>query len=470
MQEKPILEKAERIRDVIRYIKRFKNAAIVIHIDDDIIDSPLFVSHIRDIALIHQAGLRVIIVPGARKKINEALSQNGISWTYKNDCRITPSEAIPLIRNAAFDAANVVMTSLAGENLTAVIGNWVRARGKGVLSGIDFGTAGEIDKLDDSTIQTILSNGFIPIFPCIGWSLNGKPYNISSSQLATQIAIHLKADKLFFLLPNAELSEKYFTIPKDLGLSPEGCIPAMNLEEVDEFLRKNEILKQAPNDKSSSCQTQPLALSRSFRSDILFNKSKILSLLNLAKKAVKSGVTRAHILNGSIEGTLPCEIFSDLGSGTMIYASNYGKFRAMRREDVSAVLSLIRPFVEKGILLPRSKKQMELEYNDFIVYELDGAIRACAALHIYDRSQAEIAAVAVDENCSHIGVGPKMIEYLVEKAKTISIESVFILTTQTADWFEKQGFIPDEINTLPQKRLELWNPERGSKLFRLKLK
>ncbi len=445
MTTSPILEKAERIRDVIRYIKRFKNATVVIYLDDDIIDSPLFVSHIRDIALIHQAGLRVILVPGARRKIDEYLSKNGISWTYENGIRITPVEAMPLIKNAAFDAANVVMTSLAGENLTAVIGNWVRARGKGVLSGVDFATAGEIDKLDDNTIETILNNGFIPIFPCIGWSLNGKPYNISSAQLASQIATHLQADKLFFLLPDAELSAKNFTIPKELGLSPEGCVPAMNIEELDEFLELN------------NSQTND-------------SEQKIISMLELAKKSVESGVTRVHILNGSIEGTLPCEIFSDLGSGTMIYKSNYGKFRAMRREDISAVLSLIRPFVSKEILLPRSEQQMEAEYNDFIVYELDGAVRACAALHIYDRTQAEIAALAVDETCAHIGIGPKMIEYLIEKAKTVSIESVFILTTQTADWFEKQGFVADSIDTLPERRREKWNPKRGSKLFRLNLK
>ena len=450
MEEKSILEKAERIRDVIRYIKRFKNATVVIHIDDDIMDSPLLLSHISDIALINQAGLQVIIVPGARKKIDEVLSQNNISWTYKNGSRVTPPEAMPLIRNAAFDAANIIMTSLAGENLTAVIGNWVRARGKGVLAGVDFGTAGEIDKLDDETIKTILDSGFIPIFPCIGWSLNGKPYNISSSQLAAQIATHLKADKLFFLLPNAELSEKYFELPKELGLSPEGCVPAMNIEELDKFLEKNKSKKNISHETSSPTE-------------------KILSMLQLAKTAVESGVTRVHILNGLIEGTLPCEIFSDLGSGTMVYKSNYGKFRAMRREDISAVLSLIRPFVKKEILLPRSKQQMETEFNDFIVYELDGAIRACAALHIYDRSQAEIAALAVDETCAHIGIGPKMIEYLIEKAKTISIESIFILTTQTADWFEKQGFVPDKIETLPEKRRNLWNPKRGSKLFRLRL-
>ncbi len=443
MEESAIIEKAERIRDVIRYIKRFKNASIVIHIDNEIIDSPLFVSHIRDIAMIHQAGLKVIIVPGARIKIDNILAQNKISWTYKNGIRITTPETISLIKNAAFDAANIVMTSLAGENLTAVIGNWVRARGKGVLSGIDYGTAGEIDKLNDEAINTVLESGFIPIFPCIGWSLNGKPYNISSAQLAAQIATHIQADKLFFLLPNAEISNETFKIPSELGLSSDGNVPAMNIEELDSFMALN---SETENSKS------------------------ILPMLELSKKAVLDGVTRVHILNGSVEGTLPCEIFSDFGSGTMIYSSNYGKIRAMRREDISGVLSVMRPFIKKEILLPRSEKQLEAEYNNYIVYELDGAIRACAALHIYDRKQAEIAAVAVDESCSHIGIGPKIIQYLIEKAKTINLESVFIMTTQTADWFEKQGFVPNDISTLPEERKKLWNPKRGSKLFRLNLR
>lgn len=448
MEENTLIENAERIRDVIRYIKRFKNAAIVIHIDNEIMDSPLFVSHIRDISMIHQAGLKVIIVPGARLKIDEILSKNNISWSYKNGARITTSDAMPLIKNAAFDAANIVMTSLAGENLTAVIGNWVRARGKGVLSGVDYGTAGEIDKLDDETIKTILNNGFIPIFPCIGWSLNGKPYNISSTLLAAQIATHIHADKLFFLLPNAEISNKTFIIPSEIGLSSDGSVPAMNIEELDSFINANEI-------SENSNQNQ--------------NSKTILSMLALSRKAVLDGVTRVHILNGSLEGTLPCEIFSDFGSGTMVYSSNYGKIRAMRREDISGVLSVMRPFIKKEILLPRTETQLEAEYNNYVVYELDGAVRACAALHIYDRIQAEIAAVAVDESCSHIGVGPKIIHYLIEKAKSISLKSVFIMTTQTADWFEKLGFTPDDISTLPEERRKLWNPKRGSKLFRLKL-
>lgn len=450
--EKSIQAKAESIRDVIRYIERFNNATVVIYIDDRIIDSPFFSGHIHDISLIRQAGLKVLLVPGAHKRIDKILSQNSIEWQIYKNTRITTPEAMTLIKTATFEVANNVMTSLAGERITAVIGNWVRARGKGVIEGIDYGSAGEIDKIDDASLNTVLNDGFIPIFPCIGWSLNGKPYNISSKQLSNQLAMHLKADKLFFLIPEAELTSKYFVIPEELGLSPEGHIPAMNIEELDEFILKNKGTNKETDDSKT-----------------LEVKKDVLSILELSKQACTKGVSRAHILNGSIEGTLPCEIFSNLGSGTMIYSSNYGRIRPMRREDVSQVIALMRPFVFEGSLLQRSESQLEAEYNDYIIYEIDGAVRACSALHIYDRSQAEIAAVAVDENCAHIGIGPKMIEYLIEKARTINLQSVFILTTQTADWFESQGFKSDTIESLPQKRKEQWNPARGSKVFRLNL-
>src|SRR5574344_88937 len=239
MSQNIIHEKAERIRDVIRYIRRFKNAIVIIYLDDELIDSPLFSSHIRDICLIHEAGLQVIVVPGARKRINEVLSASHIQWKYQGNERITNAEAMPLIKMAAFDVSNQVMTALAGEKKTAVIGNWVRARGKGVINGVDYGTSGEIDKLQDESIRTVLNNGFIPIFPCIGWSVAGKPYNISSIQLAEQIAVHLQADKLFFVMPDAEINASNFTIPKNIGTSEDGEVPALNLDELELFVKEN---------------------------------------------------------------------------------------------------------------------------------------------------------------------------------------------------------------------------------------
>lgn len=464
MNENYIHEKAERIRDVIRYIRKFKNALVIIYIDNSLIDSPLFTSHIRDICFIHEAGLKVIMVPGACKRINEVLSSAGITWNIHNNCRITGSEAMPLIKMAAFDVSNQVMTAFAGEKQTAVIGNWVRARGKGVIEGFDYGTSGEIDRLEIESIRTVLDNGFIPIFPCIGWSAVGKPYNISSIELAQQIAVHMKAEKLFFLIPNADISQQMFTIPQDLGLSPEGTVPAMNLEEVDNFLKNND---QSVNSEAKTTDQTINSAEFNYRSVVL--KEKILSLLALAKKACSNGVSRVHILNGSFDGTISCEIFSDLGSGTMIYSQNYGRIRDMIREDIPSVLSVMQPFVDNGVLLPRSKEILLNQLSDYIVYELDGAIRACAALLPYSDGQMEIAGVAVEKTCSHIGIGPKMIMFLVERAKKLHAKSIFLLTTQTADWFEKLGFVASEVSTLPEKRKELWTPQRGSKVMRINI-
>ena len=58
-----ISQKARQIRDVIRYLKVFKNAVTVIYIDDEIINSPMLPSHIHDISLIHESGINVVIVP-----------------------------------------------------------------------------------------------------------------------------------------------------------------------------------------------------------------------------------------------------------------------------------------------------------------------------------------------------------------------------------------------------------------------
>lgn len=434
-------KKAQQIRDVIRYIQKFQNATVVIYLDDEIIDSPLFSSHIRDIALLHQAGLKVAIVPGAKKRIDQILKSSKIEWSYQSEIRITDEKGIDLIKMAAFDISNVVMTSLAANHITATIGNWVRARSKGVINGIDFGTAGEIDKIQTDAIRNTLENGFIPIFPCIGWSSVGKPYNISSIKLANSVATSLKADKIFFLIKDGIISNKNFNIPKSVGISAEGNVPAMDLLELEDFIKLNSENKN----------------------------NKIISLLKSSENACKNGVSRSHILNGSQDGSIPCEIFSDLGSGTMIYSQNYGHLRPMTQTDIPAVLSVMNPFIQKKILLPRTEDDLNSKLSDYVVYEIDGGIRATASLHIYDKNQAEIAGLAVDESFSNLGIGPKIIDYLIQRAKNKNLSSVFILTTQTSDWFEHLGFFPDKISSLPEERKNLWTPERNSKVFRINL-
>ncbi len=439
-------ERAERIRDVLRYVRRFTNKTIVIHIDDSIIDSPFFLSHISDISLVHEAGLNIVIVPGSRKRINEVLDETKISWKIHNGFRITDEKAMPLIKMAAFDTSNKIMSNLAGEHKTALIGNWVKARGKGIIDGVDYGTCGEIANIEVLELDKILQGGGIPIFPCIGWSSVGKPYNISSVALASEIAIALQAEKLFYLGNHKAIEAQTFSIPKSIQIDDTGTISAMTVEEAITFAKEN---------------------------DKLHLELDTISLIKVCAQSCDNGVTRSHIVDGSLDGAILTELFSDVGQGTMVYKNTYGGIRSMTADDIPSVLSLMHPAIEKGMLLERSEKDLQETLNDYVVYEIDGGIKACAALHMYlntdsKSTQGEIAAVVVDENVSRAGIGPKLITFLIEKAKNKKCESVFILTTQTADWFESLGFRSDNIETLPKERKELWDKKKVSKLLRLK--
>ncbi len=447
-----LLEKAENIRDVLKYVKSFNNKTIVIHIDDNVINSPLFLHHIKDISLIQQAGLQVVIVPGARETINNVLKSSNIEWKKHNGVRITNENAIPLIKMAAFDTANKVMTVLAGENKTAIIGNWVKARGKGIIDGIDYVHSGEIAYIDTKAIESVLVNNCIPIFPCIGWSQIGKPYNISSVSLASEIAIALHAEKLLYIGSDIVVTSSNFVLPKSFQPDETGKVWALTLEQANEFITENR---------------KKLSIS-SFENDEM-----ILQLIQNCAIACEKGVERSHIINGSINGAVLQELFSDIGQGTMVYNDHYAGIRPMKIADCLEVLEIMRPFIDKGILLERTEEVLQNTYTDYIVYEIDNAIKACCALHFYSEnvgdSQAEIAGIVVDSNYSGIGIGPKMISYLLERAKNKNAKSIFILTTQTADWFESLGFEEDCIDTLPIKRKQLWDQKRKSKLFRLVL-
>ena len=471
----------ERIRDVIRYIKKFKGSTIVVRIDDDVLESPLFGSHIHDLSLLYETGIRIVIVPGAQNHISRVLDAYRIEWTMIEGIRVTSEEGMNFIKMAAFDTSNRIMTSLSGERLSAVIGNWVRARGRGVINGTDFGSAGIVEKVNLEALLSALDDGFIPIIPCVGWTAIGKPYNISSTELAVATAVALKAEKLFFMGCGQTISIDDYTMPPNAALSPEGRMAAIAVDDIEQFIQLNRQVEKP------HCPLHELT-----------------DLLVQSKNACSKGVTRAHILDADIDGVLPAEIFSDLGSGTMIYKNNYGTFRTMVREDIPAVLSLMHPFVEQGILLQRTSSDLESTTADFIVYEIDGGIRACAALHTYPDPAGnatesagnatesvgnaagsagnttgsagattspigEIAGLAVDESYAHMGIGPKLMELLIQKGKSSGMKILFVLTTRTADWFERFGFKPADISILPEKRREKWSQSRASRVLVLSL-
>jgi amino-acid N-acetyltransferase len=437
MDKKQLKEQVETIRQAFSYINRFRNETFVIKIEGSLIGSPFFPILIKDIALLHHMGIRIVLVPGAKDRIDDILNTYKVRFDIVNGIRISTPESIPFIKMAAFDVSNKVMTMLAENRTNAVIGNWVKARSIGVRNGINYQSSGAVETLQTGIINNVLNEGLVPIFPNIGWNAQGKPYNLSSNELAFTIATELKAAKLFFVTQNGGIKAKGLTVPPGVYVSSDGFVSQLTLSESEDFI--------AVNSAASA--------------------SAAYELVSLACRACKNGVSRVHIIDGHVEGMILKEIFSNRGLGTMIYANQHENIRQMNHADVPEVLQLMEPFIAKGTLIERTAADLEERLADYAVYEVDGTIHGCGALHRYGDHQAEIAGLAVDEVYASLGIGGKIVSYLLDTAAKFKVRQVFLLTTHTADWFARLGFKKAEVKQLPKERRATYDKKRNSLVF-----
>jgi amino-acid N-acetyltransferase len=133
------------------------------------------------------------------------------------------------------------------------------------------------------------------------------------------------------------------------------------------------------------------------------------------------------------------------------------------------VLRLMEPLMQRGILLRRSAEQIQEKKADYAVFEIDGSVHACGALHDWGEGQGEIAAIATDPLYADLGLGRRMVGCLVEKARKNGMSRVFALTTHTQDWFETLGFKEAPVDSLPEKKRLLYDQQRKSQVFALNL-
>ncbi|HRU27568.1 MAG TPA: GNAT family N-acetyltransferase, partial [Treponema sp.] len=155
--------------------------------------------------------------------------------------------------------------------------------------------------------------------------------------------------------------------------------------------------------------------------------------------------------------------------GTMVYADEYESIRPLKTGDVTEVLRLMGPLMEKGILLQRNAEHILEKIDDYVVYEVDGSVHACGALHDWGEAQGEIAALATDPNYTDLGLGRRIVGFLIDRARKRGFRRVFVLTTRTHDWFEYLGFREIPVEALPEKKRRVYNQERRSKVFALDL-
>jgi amino-acid N-acetyltransferase len=431
-------ELVQGFRHSVPYINAHRGKTFIIMLGGEAIKYGNFSGIINDIGLLHSLGIRLVVVYGSCPQINTNLNEKNIKIIYHKYTRITDLASLEQVKQAAgrlqLDiTARLSMslnnTPLQGANINVVSGNFIIAQPLGVDDGVDYCHSGRIRRIDKNAIDCQLKNGAIVLIGPVAVSVTGESFNLTSEEIATQVGIELKAEKMIGFCSNQGVIDHKGKIISEL-------LP----NDIKKIIKKLE--------KSG---------------DYI---SSTIRFLRGAIKSCKSGVNRSHLISYHENGALLQELFSRDGIGTQMVMESAEKIRRASINDIGGILELIRPLEQKGILVRRSREQLEVEVDKFTIIERDNLTIACAALYPFLKEKiGEMACVAVHPDYRNSSRGDLLLKKIKTDAQEMNLQKIFVLTTQSIHWFQERGFILVDIEMLPESKKKMYNYQRRSKIL-----
>ncbi|WP_428772276.1 amino-acid N-acetyltransferase [Vibrio sp.] len=427
------------------YVNAHRNKTMVVMLGGEAIADENFPNIISDLALLHSLGVKIVLVHGARPQINQILARHDCTTPYHKGIRVTDEDTLGLVMQAAGQlqlkitsqlSMSLNNTPMAGTQLNVVSGNFIISQPLGVDDGVDYCHSGRIRRIDIAGINRMLEQEAIVLLGPIASSVTGESFNLLSEEIATEVAIRLRADKLIGFCSEQGIID-----------SEGNAIAELFPAEAERIL-----LQQNGNDAEADTSTG----TRRF--------------LKAAISACRAGVPRSHLVSYKDDGALIQELFSLDGIGTQIVMASAEQVRQAQIDDIGGILDLIRPLEEQGVLVRRSREQLEQEIDRFTIIDKDGLIIGCAALYAYpDDHMAEMACVAIDPEYRDGHRGLLLLNHVKQRCRSAGITRLFVLTTHSLHWFREQGFHEITLEDLPMAKQNLYNFQRKSKILALKI-
>jgi amino-acid N-acetyltransferase len=402
------------LRGILRYVPQFREKTFVIAADGAVVADDNFGNILMDVAVLRSLNVRTVLVHGASAQI-QALAEERVSTPSDLEgSGVTDAGTLDLALAAANRLTHEVLEGLSAADLRGASTNAVTAHPLGILRGVDHLFTGRVERVDAELLQTLLSNGVVPVVPPLGMDGDGRSYRVNSDAVAVEVARALGAVKLV-----------YFTTAQ--GLFVEGALARQIA--VDDLAGALDAGKVAPGQVSKA--THAIA-------------------------ACRAGVPRVHVIDGRVDEGLLAEVFSNEGIGTLVFANEYRQIRKARPRDVRSIQQMIQASVDSEELLPRTQAAIERQLDDYYLYEVDRNPVACIALHVFpEEKKGELACLSVRASHEHQGIGQKMVQFVEERAREAGLEVLLALSTQAFNFFRsKCGFVDGTPADLPGPRRE----------------
>ncbi len=291
------IETLDLLRESLPYIQKFQNKTFVVKFSGKVTENKENLGSLaEELALLHQVGIRVCVVHGGGKQLNELAQKLGVVQTVIEGRRVTDDDTLDLAKMIFRGKINTEILAqfrrrgVQAVGLSGIDGGVVKAvkrppkdvlnRETGKTETVDFGHVGDVVEIDASLINTLLDSGYLPVISSLGADDAGKIFNINADTIASEIAASLGAEKMILL----------------------SDVNGIYLDESNEDTKLSRItITDARHLIDSGRATGGMI-------------PKLENLIILLSR----GVGSAHIVSGTKRNAILAEVFTDEGTGTMV--------------------------------------------------------------------------------------------------------------------------------------------------------
>ncbi len=284
-------DRAQVLVQALPYIQTHAGRTVVVKYGGSaMVDGALKDAVMSDIVLMQSVGIRVVVVHGGGNEISAMMKRLGKESRFVGGLRYTDRETIDIVQMVLAGKVNKDLVRLLERHGGRAIGlcgldddmlTAEKLRGK-----TDLGYVGEIAGVKTAVILNATENGYIPVISTVAGGKNGEVYNINADTAAARIAAELKAEKLILMSDvRGLLSDRD---------DESTLIPVVNVSDVPKLINRGIVT------------------------------GGMIPKVRCCVEAVRSGVERAHIIDGRIPHSILIELFSDEGIGTMMYQMRNG--------------------------------------------------------------------------------------------------------------------------------------------------
>jgi acetylglutamate kinase len=287
----PPSSKAEIIIGALPFIRAFAGRAVVVKYGGNAMKDPqLTTAVIQDLILMRLVGMLPVVVHGGGPQIDQAMSASGLQPRFVQGLRVTDAETMRIVERVLVGEINQEIVAWihrlggAAIGLSGKDGGMIQARKAAPAKApdgqlVDLGLVGEVSRIDPRPIRTLQEAGYIPVVAPTAGDETGATYNINADLVAGEVAAALVAEKLVLLTDTDGILDRQGRL-----------LSTLSRPDVERLMADGTI-SRGMLPKVQACLT-----------------------------ALKAGVRKTHIINGTREHALIEELLTPEGVGTEIVA------------------------------------------------------------------------------------------------------------------------------------------------------